>query len=314
MMSDTSGPTSGTPWQPCARWSPSLRTWTDTGLLALPMSLGTLPTWGCLHGGELFELPTPERPTGASGSSSLPTPRASLGEKGRDAIRDSPAYRGRIEEAIAMLPTPRASEADHSGRVTVLHSGQTGLAEIANALLPTPVADHSRGLPQPGTDFQSLPNAVMDLLPTPTVNDMGAGKDPEWWKEWAARQKAADGRPAPHGRILEQEALSLLPTPTTQPTTGNGHARDLGAEAKSILLLPTPTVQQGRNATSGRSNPDSDHHDGWTLLDVVYAGLIGASTPPPLAAGSAPSADPHQHPPSSVPTDDHDCLPYSSNG
>ena len=32
-----------------------------------------------------------------------------------------------------------------------------------SSLLPTPVADHSRGLPQPGTDFQSLPNAVMAL-------------------------------------------------------------------------------------------------------------------------------------------------------
>ena len=55
-------------------------------------------------------------------------------------------------------------------------------------------------------------------LPTPAVNDMGAGKDPQAWNEWAARQKAADGRPAPHGKSLEQEALKMLGTPTASMT------------------------------------------------------------------------------------------------
>jgi hypothetical protein len=32
---------------------------------------------------------------------------------------------------------------------------------------------------------------------------------------------------------------SLFPTPTTQPTTGNGHARNLG---KEVRLLPTPAA------------------------------------------------------------------------
>jgi hypothetical protein len=57
------------------------------------------------------------------------------------------------------------------------------------------------------------------LLPTPAVNDMGAGKDPQAWDEWAARQKAADGRPAPHGKSLEQEALRMLPTPRGRTST-----------------------------------------------------------------------------------------------
>lgn len=34
---------------------------------------------------------------------------------------------------------------------------------------------------------------------------------------------------------------ALLPTPTTQPTTGNGHARDLGTE---VRMLPTPTAER----------------------------------------------------------------------
>jgi hypothetical protein len=47
---------------------------------------------------------------------------------------------------------------------------------IQDTLLPTPVADHSRGLPQPGTDYASLPNVVMDLLPTPESSDATGGR------------------------------------------------------------------------------------------------------------------------------------------
>lgn len=47
-----------------------------------------------------------------------------------------------------------------------------------------------------------------ELLPTPAVNDMGANRDPDEYAEWAARQKAADGREAPHGRSLSVEALT----------------------------------------------------------------------------------------------------------
>jgi hypothetical protein len=89
--------------------------------------------------------------------------------------------------------------------------------------LPTPVADNSRGLPNQG-DYQSLSNALL-VLPTPAVNDMGAGKDPQAWDEWAARQKAADGRPAPHGKSLEQEALRVGAT-THQPLTAGSTSSD----------------------------------------------------------------------------------------
>lgn len=39
--------------------------------------------------------------------------------------------------------------------------------------------------------------------------------------------------------------------------------------ATGLGLLPTPTVSQGRNKTSGRK-PDSQHHDGVTLLDWIW--------------------------------------------
>jgi hypothetical protein len=40
--------------------------------------------------------------------------------------------------------------------------------------------------------------------------------------------------------------------------------------ATGLGLLPTPTVAQSRNRTSARSNPNSEHHDGVTLLDWLW--------------------------------------------
>jgi hypothetical protein len=84
-------------------------------------------------------------------------------------------------------------------------------------LFPTPVADHSRVLPQIGTDYQSLPNAAISLLPTPTVNDMGAGKDPQKWQEWTEQMRQKHGNGNGHGRSLEQEAVSIG-ADTNQPS------------------------------------------------------------------------------------------------
>jgi hypothetical protein len=226
-MSDTCGLTFE---MPLAQYDPGERCWKTseaTSLWALPMSSLTLPAWGCLHDGVLFEQPTPARPTTAHDFSSL----------------------------------------------------------------PTPVADHSRGLPQTGTDFQSLPNVAMSflptpraqngesrnqtiykregpqnlenalaLLPTPAVNDMGAGKDPQAWQEWAARQKAADGRPAPHGKSLEQEALKMLPTPVSSDATHSGpNQRD----SSGRLSLTATAVRVGATThlplTDGNTSSDDQH-------------------------------------------------------
>jgi hypothetical protein len=176
-MSDTCGHMSG---MPLARWnltSQSWRTCVDTSLWDLPMSSVTLPAWGYLRDGALFEQPMPERLTIGPDCSSLPTPRA----QARDMIYDRKDYHYNLEEALAKLPTPTAQAAKHTL--------------------------DDRG---PGTlDDHNLWSVLGRLLPTPAVNDMGAGKEPQAWQEWAARQKAADGRPAPHGKSLEQEAIGV---------------------------------------------------------------------------------------------------------
>lgn len=115
--------------------------------------------------------------------------------------------------------------------------------------------------------YKSRLEECVAMLPTPTVMDMGSNYTPDEWQAWKDTQKAKHLNGNGHGASLEQEALKML---------------------------PTPTVQQGRNATSGRTNPDSQHHDGWTLNDVIYAGLIGANMSRQSADGSLSSDEQHQ--------------------
>lgn len=50
-------------------------------------------------------------------------------------------------------------------------------------------------------------------LPTPAVNDMGAGKTVEAWDARTAKMQAKHGNGNGHGKSLAIEALRLLPTP-----------------------------------------------------------------------------------------------------
>ena len=115
-MSDTFGHTYGTPLARYDRDSQSWRTSEDTSLWDLPTSLGTLPTWGMTQGGDLFELPTPERPTSVPECSSLPTPQATPAMSEALDItlgmyqRRGGTTKGRLEESIALLPTPAVND------------------------------------------------------------------------------------------------------------------------------------------------------------------------------------------------------------
>jgi len=52
-------------------------------------------------------------------------------------------------------------------------------------------------------------------LPTPVVNDMGAGKTVEEWDTWTDEMKAKHGNSNGHGPSLSIEMTRLLPTPTS---------------------------------------------------------------------------------------------------
>jgi DNA (cytosine-5)-methyltransferase 1 len=79
------------------------------------------------------------------------------------------------------------------------------------------------------------------LLPTPAVNDMGAGKTVEHWDAWTARMKAEHGN-------------------------GNGHGKSLAIEAARLLPTPTSTDHKASGATYARTDT---HHAGTTLTDAT---------------------------------------------
>jgi hypothetical protein len=185
-MSDIYGHLFGMPF---ARWDQDTQSWKtseDTCLLDLPMSSLILPKSGLMRNGQLYQRPTLERPIDENDFSSLPTPTDWDSRWYAEPVKHRPNDKDLLHRAIGHL-------------------------------LPTPVADHSRGLPQKGTDFQSLPNVAISLLPTPTVNDMGAGKDPQKWQEWTEEMRQKHGNGNGHGRSLEQEALQIGNS-TNQPS------------------------------------------------------------------------------------------------
>jgi hypothetical protein len=194
-MSDIYGHLFGMPF---ARYDPATQSWRtslDTSLLDLEMSSLTLPRSGGMRSGQLFERPMLEPATDAHDSSSLPTPHAGLGERGRDGVILNP-------------------------------KGQ-----------------------------QDLQHAIAHLLPTPTVNDMGAGKDPEKWQEWTQKMRDSHNNGNGHGKSLEQEAISLLPTPVAD------HSRGLQQKGTDYQSLPNAVI-----ALTGDSTPKPSD-DGKTPLD-----------------------------------------------
>jgi hypothetical protein len=136
-MSDTSGPTSETPF---AQWDQSSQSWKtseDTSLLDLPMSSLTLPKSGGMRNGQLFQQPPLERPTNGNGYSSLPTPHAGLGERGRDGVTLNPKGQQDLQHAIAhLLPTPRAQNGEtRNMNIWARPAGQPQNLENALALI-----------------------------------------------------------------------------------------------------------------------------------------------------------------------------------
>lgn len=206
--------------QPLAVYDHELQCWKtseDTCLWALPMSLETVPPMGYLYDGSLYELPMLGRHIiERVFSSLLPTPN-SRDHKGSPSA--SWSEQASLPRAVKNFPTPKAADGERGRDLPRLRADLQSreLATAVGHLLPTPTSQAARHGETPdltanafGANLWDLPH----LLPTPAVNDMGAGKDPKAWKEWAARQKAADGTPAPHGKSLEQEALSISETTT----------------------------------------------------------------------------------------------------
>lgn len=145
------------------------------------------------------------------------------------------------------MPTPRTSDTNGAGT-----HGDGGMdLRTAVSLLPTPAArDWKSGESNLiGTNSRPLNEVVVNLLPTPTASNPNDGESLQSWEARRQRNLA-------------------------KGISGNGQGTPL---AIAVKLLPTPMAGDAngtRNATAGRTNPESAHHNGWTLSDVVFSGQL----------------------------------------
>ena len=129
----------------------------------------------------------------------LPTPRTSDDTNGAGAHGQGGMD---LRTVASLLPTPTSR--DHKGR-----NQRDDATCLTGALLPTPRAtDGTNGGPnQRGSSGDLMLPSAVHLLPTPAVNDMGAGKTVEAWDEWTARMKSSHGNGNGHGASLHIESM-----------------------------------------------------------------------------------------------------------
>jgi hypothetical protein len=97
-------------------------------------------------------------------------------------------------------------------------------APVSSSLLPTPRTSDTNGAGSHGDGGLDLRTTVK-LLPTPAVNDMGAGKTVEQWDEWTARMQQRHSNGNGHGPSLAIEAMRLGAS-TLRPSKGGSESSD----------------------------------------------------------------------------------------
>ena len=187
----------------------------DTSLLKTPQcllfeegqeSLQTLPNWGSMRDGELWEHTIPALLTSGTGSGLLPTPRATDGDKGTRTLKGSRKEweRGKNKDlamVAKMWPTPRAQDSKHGAatewELNTDHAGTKDSlrVQVVKRLWPTPAARDYKGSNSRehcavnGTGrkhMDQLANAVAypDLhLGTEQQEQTGGQLNPDW-VEW----------------------------------------------------------------------------------------------------------------------------------
>lgn len=125
-------------------------------------------------------------------------------------------------------------------------------------------------------------SVVNDLLPTPTVVDLGNNKTVDEWEAWIDEQREKHGNGNGHGASLSIEAQKLLPTPMasmkgaakSEIEKGNPRAR-LEVE----VFLPktwgkfAPAIHRWETITGNPAPPPTipDGRDGQHRLNPAFA-------------------------------------------
>ena len=167
------------------------------------------------------------------------------------------------------------------------------LKALGNAVVPAQ-ALHALGILTGVAPKVDPPDTPTSLLPTPVVNDMGAGKSVEDWEVLKEKWKGAHGNGNGHGNSLAIE-VQLLPTPRAQ----NGETRnsklwkraaDQPQNLENALahvidesLLPTPTARDYKD-----TGPNVDF-----ARIAARGGLAGVAAllPTPTASGAVRGVD-----------------------
>ena len=124
-------------------------------------------------------------------------------------------------------------------------------------LLPTPRTTDSHGPGVHGNGGLDLRTAIA-LLPTPVVNDMGAGKTVDEWDEWTATMRDRHGNGYGHGPSLSIEVARLLDEPQLPGQVLPEHFGDYTAAVDRWASVfgrpaPTPTIpSKGKPVLSPR--------------------------------------------------------------
>jgi len=186
-------------------------------LLPTPDAAAALGGHGARGGTRSDELLLPGVAKAYAEGALLPTPKTGPNRASRGALTGTGPGCDRVPGGQWSAPQLEQALELARGELPREYESWDEVRGASAALLPTPAATDARGARNSTSgrkaDSQhhsgdTLGDLVFDgrLLPTPAVNDMGAGKTVEAWDEWTAAQRAKHGTRNGHGPSLSIEA------------------------------------------------------------------------------------------------------------
>ena len=163
-------------------WKTHRCLWTED----LPWSSVTLPKWGMMLDGVLWERITPEPHTSETGAGCWPTPRCQMTRP--VALRDG-GNRGNLEEVVAerMWPTPRAGNPGSrpNGKGGKILAEEVEIAEgLRGRVFPTPCATEARqGFQDRSRGKKGSQESLSTVIQGAPAREAGGSLNPNW-VEW----------------------------------------------------------------------------------------------------------------------------------